>query len=75
MLSFSDKQRNRRFQYLNNELSHNFHETESGPTVGNTDGPDLHLPVPEPHLISQGELNDLVRDLNMTKSMSELLCS
>jgi hypothetical protein len=29
----------------------------------------------EPHLISQGELNDLVRDLNLSKSRAELLGS
>jgi hypothetical protein len=29
----------------------------------------------EPHLISQSELNDLVRDLNLPKSQAELLGS
>jgi hypothetical protein len=29
----------------------------------------------EPHLNSQGELNDLVRDLNLSKSQAELLGS
>jgi hypothetical protein len=29
----------------------------------------------EPHLISQGELNDLVRNLNLSKSQTELLRS
>jgi hypothetical protein len=29
----------------------------------------------EPHLISQGELNDLVRDLNLSKSQAEFLGS
>jgi hypothetical protein len=29
----------------------------------------------EPHLISEGELNDLVRDLNLSKSQAELLGS
>lgn len=29
----------------------------------------------EPHLIRQGELNDLVRDLNLSKAQAELLSS
>ena len=29
----------------------------------------------EPHLLSQGDLNDLVRDLNLSKKQSELLAS
>ncbi|CAH1099033.1 unnamed protein product [Psylliodes chrysocephalus] len=42
-----------------------------------TTDPLLDLPgcSTAPHLISQGELNDLVRDLSLSKSQSELLAS
>jgi hypothetical protein len=37
---------------------------------------DFELPDhSEPHLITQGELNDLMRDLNLTKAQSEILGS
>lgn len=41
------------------------------------DGDDpLYIPdSTQPHMLSQGDLNDLVRDLNLTKEMSELLAS
>lgn len=36
----------------------------------------LYIPdTDHPHMLSQGDLNDLVRDLNLTKQMSELLAS
>lgn len=36
----------------------------------------LYIPdTDEPHPLSQGDLNDLVRDLNLSKSSSELLAS
>ena len=37
------------------------------------DDPDFQPPESQPHLITQPELNDLVRDLNLSKSQSELL--
>lgn len=37
--------------------------------------PDFNVVQEAPHLISQGELNDLVRDLKLTKDQSELLAS
>jgi hypothetical protein len=46
---------------------------EPGPSCSNAD-PDF-LKVTAPHLISQFELNDLVRDLSLSKMQAELLAS
>jgi hypothetical protein len=29
----------------------------------------------EPHLLTQGDLNDIVRDLNLSKKQAKILCS
>ena len=47
---------------------------ENMDTEGDND-PDFHPPESYPHLITQPELNDLVRDLNLSKRQSELLGS
>lgn len=47
---------------------------ENMDTGGDTD-PDFQPPESHPHLITQPELNDLVRDLNLSKRQSELLGS
>lgn len=51
-----------------------FEETEDRDTDGEDD--PLYIPdTNQPHPLSQGDLNDLVRDLSLTKDMSELLGS
>ena len=49
-------------------------DEESCSTKENNDY-DLKLSSNKPHLISQGELNDLVKDLNLSKNQVELLGS
>ena len=39
------------------------------------DDQDFQLPLPEPYWISHAKLNNLVNDVNLTKSQSELLSS
>ena len=57
------------------ELKGESSENSENSSCDSDDTFQLSQEATKPHLISQEDLNDLVRDLNLTKSNSELLAS
>ena len=62
---------------LDSDDDHDDDQDSAGLEPSTSADPDFQLPhsSPEPHHISQGELNDLVRDFELPKSKAELLGS
>ena len=60
---------------LDLDKDHDDDQDSADPEPSTSADPDFELPhcSPEPHLLSQCELNDLVRDLELPKSKAELL--
>ena len=65
------------FYTLDSDDDHDDDQDSAGPEPLTSADPDFELPhsSPEPHVISQSDLNDLVRDLELVKSKAELLGS
>ena len=57
------------------ELKGKYSENSENSSCDSDDTFQLSQEVTKPHLISQEDLNDLVQDLNLTKSNSKLLAS